>query len=159
MPVSRADRAARLAQIRSLRAAGKTGFSTYEVEEAESIYETVDDDQYKKVVRKRLDEDDFVVDDNGEGYADDGREDWQDQKVVYEDDESDEDLPKQSKAGEYSLMVGRRLDASDGIYSEAKARRRRRTTGKAEQRHQQVLQRQPSCCSAEAEAGAHCRRR
>lgn len=102
MPVSKADRARALAQIRSLRAKGKTAFEDYEVEEAESIYETVDDDQYKKVVRKRLDEDDFVVDDDGVGYADDGREDWQDQKVVYEEDESEEDLPKQSKAGVYS---------------------------------------------------------
>ncbi|KAK5125837.1 hypothetical protein LTR85_012113 [Meristemomyces frigidus] len=95
MPVSRADR---LAQIRALRAAGKTGFDAYEVQEAESIYETVDDEGYKKVVRSRLDQDDFVVDDNGEGYADDGREDWQDQKVVYEDSESENDLPKQGKA-------------------------------------------------------------
>lgn len=97
MVPSRADR---LAQIRALRAAGKTGFDAYEVQEAESIYETVDDEGYKKVVRSRLDQDDFVVDDNGEGYADDGREDWQDQKVVYEDDETDGDLPVQSKAGE-----------------------------------------------------------
>lgn len=96
MPISRADR---LAQIRALRAAGKTGFDAYEVQEAESIYETVDDEGYKKVVRSRLDQDDFVVDDNGEGYADDGREDWQDQKVVYDDSEDDEDLPRQSKAG------------------------------------------------------------
>ncbi|KAK3679444.1 DNA-directed DNA polymerase alpha catalytic subunit pol1 [Recurvomyces mirabilis] len=95
MPLSRADR---LKQIRALRAAGKTGFDAYEVAEAESIYETVDDEGYKKVVRSRLDQDDFVVDDNGGGYADDGREDWQDQRVVYEDSESDGDLPKQGKA-------------------------------------------------------------
>ncbi|KAI7523123.1 hypothetical protein KC317_g21751, partial [Hortaea werneckii] len=95
MPVSRADR---LKQLRDLRAAGKTGFDSYEVAEAESIYETVDDEGYKKVVRSRLDQDDFVVDDNGEGYADDGREDWQDQRVEYEDSESEQDLPKQSKA-------------------------------------------------------------
>ncbi|TKA82057.1 hypothetical protein B0A55_01508 [Friedmanniomyces simplex] len=95
MAPSRADR---LAQIRALRAAGKTGFDTYEVQDAESIYETVDDEGYKKAVRSRLDQDDFVVDDNGEGYADDGREDWQDQKVAYEDSESEGDLPKQGKA-------------------------------------------------------------
>ena len=92
-------RAERLTQIRALRAAGKTGFDAYEVQEAESIYETVDDEAYKKVVRSRLDRDDFVVDDNGEGYADDGREDWQDEGRVYEDTESEEDLPKHGKAG------------------------------------------------------------
>lgn len=96
MPISRADR---LAQIRALRAAGKTGFDSYEVEEAESIYETVDDDAYKKVVRSRLDQDDFVVDDNGEGYVENGREDWQDQRVEYDESEDEDDLPKNSKAG------------------------------------------------------------
>jgi DNA polymerase alpha subunit A len=95
-----ASRADRLAQLRALRAAGKTGFDTYEVQEAESIYETVDDEGYKKVVRSRLDQDDFVVDDNGEGYADDGREDWQDERQAYDESESEEDFPRQSKAGE-----------------------------------------------------------
>ena len=94
-----ASRASRLAQLRALRAAGKTGFDAYEVQEAESIYETVDDEAYKKVVRRRLDQDDFVVDDNGEGYADDGREDWQDEGQAYDESESEEDLPKNSKAG------------------------------------------------------------
>ena len=93
------SRADRLAQIRALRAAGKTGFDTYEVQEADSIYETVDDEAYKKVVRSRLDQDDFVVDDNGEGYADDGREDWQNEQQAYDESESEEDLPKHSKAG------------------------------------------------------------
>lgn len=97
------SRADRLAQIRALRAAGKTGFDAYEVQDAESIYETVDDEAYKKVVRSRLDQDDFVVDDNGEGYADDGREDWQDERQVYDESESEEDLPKHSKAGETCL--------------------------------------------------------
>ena len=93
------SRAERLAQLRALRKAGKTAFHDYEVQEAESIYETVDDEGYKKVVRSRLDQDDFVVDDNGEGYADDGREDWQDERQPMYDSESDEDLPRNSKAG------------------------------------------------------------
>lgn len=96
------SRADRLKQLRALRAAGKTGFDTYEVEEAESIYDTVDDEGYKKVVRGRLDQDDFVVDDTGEGYADDGREDWQDERQAYGDSESEDDLPKQGKAGEFT---------------------------------------------------------
>ena len=95
-------RADRLAQLRALRAAGKTGFDAYQVEEAEDLYETVDEEGYKKVVRSRLDQDDFVVDDNGEGYADDGREDWQDERQpMYDDSESEGgNAPKHSKAGE-----------------------------------------------------------
>lgn len=99
------SRAERLAQIRELRKAGKTGFDAYQVQEAESIYETVDDEGYKKVVRSRLDQDDFVVDDNGEGYADDGREDWQDEGRGAYDSESDgNDLPRHSKAGKWCKL-------------------------------------------------------
>ena len=65
------------------------------------MYETVDEEGYKKVVRNRLDQDDFVVDDNGEGYADDGREDWQNERQAYDDSESDGDLANNSKAGEF----------------------------------------------------------
>lgn len=92
-------RAARLAELKALRASGKSRLDTYEIDEVDRIYDLVDDDQYKKVVRKRLDEDDFVVDDNGEGYADDGREDWQDRPAASEG-ESDEDRPARGKAGE-----------------------------------------------------------
>ncbi len=37
-----------------------------------NLYDEVDEDGYKKIVRDRLNQDDLVVDDNGEGYADDG---------------------------------------------------------------------------------------
>lgn len=102
MPASRANR---LAELRALRAAGKTGFSTYEVAEEEQLYDTVDDEGYKKLVRSRLDEDDFVVDDNGAGYADDGREDWQDERRNAYDSESEEELPTKGKAGMRALYM------------------------------------------------------
>jgi len=35
----------------------------------------------RKLFVERLDQDDFVVDDNGEGYADDGREVWNDERM------------------------------------------------------------------------------
>lgn len=95
-----ASRAARLAELKALRAGGKTRLATYEVEDVEQIYEEVNEEDYKKVVRKRLDDDDFVVDDNGEGYADDGREDWQ--NAPQEDySESEEEAPARGKAGKF----------------------------------------------------------
>jgi DNA polymerase alpha subunit A len=54
------------------------------------VYDEVDEEGYKKVVRGRLNRDDFVVDDTGEGYADDGREEWQNEKTHYSSDEADE---------------------------------------------------------------------
>ncbi|RAK99131.1 DNA-directed DNA polymerase alpha catalytic subunit POL1 [Aspergillus ibericus CBS 121593] len=90
---------AKLAELRALRAAGKKRLSTYEIEEQDDIYEEVDDEGYKKIIRNRLDQDDFVVDDNGEGYADDGREVWNERTADYGDSESEDDgLPARSKA-------------------------------------------------------------
>ena len=85
------------AQLRALRASGKTRLDSYEVEEQGAIYDEVDEEGYKKVVRKRLGQDDFVIDDNGEGYADDGREEWQTEPQRYSSDE-EEELPTKNKA-------------------------------------------------------------
>ncbi|OLN81535.1 DNA polymerase alpha catalytic subunit [Colletotrichum chlorophyti] len=81
------DRRSKLAELRALRQAGKKG--NYEVEEVAELYEEVDENQYKKIIRDRLDQDDFVVDDNGEGYADDGREEWDRDPQYYSDSEDD----------------------------------------------------------------------
>ncbi|KAF2747391.1 DNA polymeras-like protein alpha catalytic subunit [Sporormia fimetaria CBS 119925] len=96
------SRAAKLAELRALRATGKTRLSTYTVAEEEQLYDEVDEEGYKKVVRSRLDQDDFIVDDNGEGYADDGREDWDGDHAGYRyaatDSEDEEERPAKGKA-------------------------------------------------------------
>ena len=88
---------AKLAELRALRASGKTRLSSYKVEDQGDIYEEVDEEGYKKVVRGRLDQDDFVIDDNGEGYADDGREVWNEDRPAGSGSESEE-LPTRGKA-------------------------------------------------------------
>lgn len=92
-------RAATLAQLRELRKSGKSRLSSYQVEEAQDLYDEVDEEGYKKVVRGRLDQDDFVVDDNGVGYADDGREEWNEKRPVYETDSEEDAAPLRGKAG------------------------------------------------------------
>lgn len=77
----------KFAEFRELRQSGKK--KSYDVGEVDELYEEVDENQYKKIVRDRLNEDDFVVDDNGEGYADDGREEW-DRLPQYQDDSEEE---------------------------------------------------------------------
>ena len=89
---------AKLAELRALRASGKSRLSTFNVAEEAKVYEEVDEDAYKKVVRSRLDQDDFVVDDNGEGYADDGREEWM-QERHYDSSSGEEEAPLRGKAG------------------------------------------------------------
>ena len=93
---------AKFAELRALRASGKKRIDTYEVLQDEDLYEEVDEEGYKKVVRERLNQDDFVIDDNGEGYADDGREDW-DRQEGY-GSESEEELPVRGKAGKAGML-------------------------------------------------------
>jgi hypothetical protein len=41
-----------------------------------AIYDEVSEDRYKAIVKGRLQQDDFVVDDGATGYMDDGHDDW-----------------------------------------------------------------------------------
>jgi DNA polymerase alpha subunit A len=91
------DRRAKYAELRALRASGKRRLSEYKVEDQGAIYDEVDEEGYKKVVRGRLNKDDFVVDDKGEGYADDGREEWQAERQYYSSDDNG-DAPLKGKA-------------------------------------------------------------
>lgn len=100
-----ANARAKFAELRALRESGKKRLDTFQVHQEEDLYEEVDEDGYKKVVRDRLNQDDFVIDDNGEGYADDGREEW-DHQPGY-GTESDGDLPARrdnSKAGKLNYQ-------------------------------------------------------
>ena len=92
------SRASRLAELKALRESGKDRLSAYKVKEEQSLYEEVDEEGYKKVVRARLDQDDFVVDDNGQGYADDGREEWMGERYGGASG-SEEEEPLTRKAG------------------------------------------------------------
>ena len=94
----RANARKALEELKAARAAGRSGLDAYKVSQRGSIYEEVDEEGYKKVVRDRLNQDDFVVDDNGEGYADDGREDWQDERQRYDSGSESEELPLKGKA-------------------------------------------------------------
>ncbi|KAH7354100.1 DNA polymerase [Plectosphaerella cucumerina] len=91
-----AERRSKLAELKALRLAGKKAFDSYQVDDVQDLYEEVDENQYKKIVRERLNEDDFVVDDNGEGYADDGREEWDRVPHQYASD-SEEELPTRGR--------------------------------------------------------------
>ncbi|KAF4948792.1 hypothetical protein FSARC_13648 [Fusarium sarcochroum] len=112
---------ARLAELKALRQSGKKAFDTYKVNDVADLYDEVDEDGYKKIVRDRLDQDDFVVDDNGEGYADDGREDWDRVQQPY-DSESEEEAAvrgRPSKTAKKSRQEEQaKRDANDRDISE-----------------------------------------
>ncbi|KAG9255176.1 uncharacterized protein F5Z01DRAFT_36549 [Emericellopsis atlantica] len=93
----RPNHRAKLAELAALRKAGKKAFETYQVDDVDDVFDEVDEAGYKKLVRERLNEDDFVVDDNGEGYADDGREDWDREDQRYDSDSEAEDVHRKGR--------------------------------------------------------------
>lgn len=83
----RAKQQSALAELRALKQSGKKRIDSYKDAAEDDIYEEVDEEGYKKVVRERLDKDDFVVDDDGIGYADNGQDDWE-RREAYSDEET-----------------------------------------------------------------------
>ncbi|KAM5221113.1 DNA polymerase alpha catalytic subunit [Ctenodactylus gundi] len=61
----------------------------YEIEDFTSVYEEIDEEQYSKLVQARQD-DDWIVDDDGIGYVEDGRE-------IFDDDLEDDALDSSEK--------------------------------------------------------------
>jgi DNA polymerase alpha subunit A len=64
----------------------------------------VTDDQYRSIVGARLNQDDFIIDDDGSGYVDNGEDDWdnRDEEEESEDEDyfegEDEELTKGENA-------------------------------------------------------------
>ncbi|KAI9146599.1 DNA polymerase alpha subunit p180 N terminal-domain-containing protein [Paraphysoderma sedebokerense] len=79
---------ASLAALKEARNSGLSRLEQYQVAEDNPLYDEVNEDDYKRIVKQRLKEDDFVVDDDGSGYADLGFDDWN-TKQYYSDDDED----------------------------------------------------------------------
>ncbi|KAF6171298.1 hypothetical protein GIB67_036966 [Kingdonia uniflora] len=98
-----ADTSARddaLKRLKSLREGERRSESGYQIRIEESIYDTVEEEDYKALVAKRREEDRFIADDEVEGYRDEGEEvDWSkgDLPPSSEESEGEGDKTKKKK--------------------------------------------------------------
>ncbi|KAF9482567.1 DNA polymerase alpha catalytic subunit [Pholiota conissans] len=82
----------KLAEYKRAREGGKRELKT----EDDTIYDEVNEEQYRSIVKGRLQRDDFVVDDGAGGYVDNGMDDWTGGEEGYEESE-EEDFQSRSK--------------------------------------------------------------
>ncbi|XP_010764060.1 DNA polymerase alpha catalytic subunit-like, partial [Notothenia coriiceps] len=82
------EKTGRKSALEQLKKAKRGEKIKYEVEKFSSVYEEVDEQQYSEMVRGRQ-EDDWIIDDDGTGYVEDGREIF--------DDDLDDDVVENNK--------------------------------------------------------------
>ncbi|KAJ8030159.1 DNA polymerase alpha catalytic subunit [Holothuria leucospilota] len=90
-------KAGRLAALEQLKKSKASGKRFYNFDECQNVYDIVDEDEYSEVVRKRQ-EDDWIVDDDGGGYVEDGREIFDDDLVGRDEPAEMEGKKKKGKS-------------------------------------------------------------
>lgn len=83
------EKVGRKSALEQLKRAKKGEKVKYELEEFENVYEEVDEEQYSRMVRDRQD-DDWIIDDDGMGYVEDGRE-------IFDEELADDALNQKGK--------------------------------------------------------------
>lgn len=97
-------RSDKLARLRAARGGARVNEVVSDDETNHQIYDEVDENQYRKHKRDRVLNDDFIVDDNGEGYAETGADEWEAQvQSRYADDDDDGINDGEEEDGEHKI--------------------------------------------------------
>ena len=107
--VGKRDISGALAQLRAAREGGDKRTDQYQVQEANKIFEVIEDEAEYERIQDRHKNDDFIVDDEGYGYRDHGGEIWE-----VDDEDAEEDPAKKKKK--------RKLDVSNSTLKYAAER-------------------------------------
>jgi DNA polymerase alpha subunit A len=129
-----------LAELKALRTSGQTRAVTYKVNENDDIYDEVDNDGFRKHQQERLREDDFVVDDNGEGYMDTGADYWETGAHNYYSDDNDNEIRPQKKAKSQKAAKPAKPDGNvDVLFKRVSAATTKQKVGENGKRSQDLL--------------------
>lgn len=102
------SRSVQLKRLKELRETGAKRLSEYIVNEEDArIFDNVSEAEYNAIALRNLREDNFIVDDNGEGYVDNGLEDWDNMSQGSESSAEEEE--REAKSNLFTLMsLGKR---------------------------------------------------
>ncbi|CDZ97565.1 dna polymerase alpha catalytic subunit [Phaffia rhodozyma] len=105
---SRQARDAKLADLRAARAGVSRAKQWQASASSNKLYDEVDVEEYDQIVRDRLNENDFIEDDDGSGYIDDGREVW---GRSDDDEEADEEDRRERKDAKRAAKIKNKVKA------------------------------------------------
>ncbi|KAK9448679.1 uncharacterized protein V1518DRAFT_417885 [Limtongia smithiae] len=126
----------KLRNARRDKAEGKSRLETYREDEEKdfdsiAIYDEVDENDYRRVVQKRLLGADFVVDDNGLGYADDGTYDWEPEGSDEEQEPTADGKRKKKSKGDKDEVSKKQRNAMDKFIAKSSSTLPKRAAPKA----------------------------
>lgn len=104
------SRAAKLAELKAARSGTSSRASQWKASAKEDVYDEISEADYDALVRKRLEQDDFIEDDDGGGYADDGREDWSGEDERRAKDESEDEHEREDRKSASASCVSQVRD-------------------------------------------------
>ncbi|SCV75007.1 BQ2448_8036 [Microbotryum intermedium] len=116
-----ASREAKRKQLEALKAARAGGGRVWENKEQAPVYDVVDEESYRSVVKGRLAEDDFIEEDGGvSGYADNGEDHWDRTDEEGDSDDGERELREAAQKQKKKEREAKRQQSAAALKRKAK---------------------------------------